>query len=69
MAASQYLAKYLNMRVVFILISMCLEIMKIAKDHLALVKVFEDMGFEIVGTKNINNEILYLVKKKRSSKI
>lgn len=55
------------MRVVFILINMCLDLMKIAKDHLALVKVFEEMDLEIVGSKNINNETLYLVRKKRYS--
>ena len=62
------MAKYLNIRVVFILIKMSLDIVKIAKDHLELVKMFEEMGFEIVGSKDINDEILYLVKKKRSSK-
>ncbi|MFW9970994.1 MAG: hypothetical protein ACFFDF_12440 [Candidatus Odinarchaeota archaeon] len=39
---------------------------KIAKEFLTVHEFFNSIGFEIIGTKNIDNETIYLVWKKRS---
>lgn len=39
---------------------------KNAKEFLAIKDKFDKIGFEIIGTKDINNEEIYLVKKKKS---
>lgn len=36
-----------------------------ALDYKIIEKKLEDIGFEIVGTKDINNEKLFLVRKKK----
>ena len=38
---------------------------EIAKEFLAAQDLFDKIGFEIVSTKDINDEVLYVVKKKR----
>ena len=38
---------------------------KFAKEFLAAQDFFNKIGFEIIGTKDINNEEIYLVKKKK----
>ncbi|MFW9972275.1 MAG: hypothetical protein ACFFDF_18970 [Candidatus Odinarchaeota archaeon] len=42
---------------------------KIAKEFLAAQVFFNKIGFEIVGTKDINEETIYLVRKKKSYSI
>ena len=39
---------------------------EIAKEFLAAQDFFENLGFELIGTKDINNEDIYLVRKKKS---
>jgi len=39
---------------------------KNAKEFLAIKDKFDKIGFEIIGNKDINNEEIYLVKKKKS---
>jgi len=42
---------------------------EIDKEFLATRDFFYKIGFEVVGTKDINNEILYVVKKKKKNSI
>lgn len=39
---------------------------KIAEELLAAQDIFDTIGFEIIGTKDINDEFHYIVKKKNS---
>jgi len=39
---------------------------KFAEEFLAAQDFFNKIGFELIGTKDINNEEIYLVKKKKS---
>lgn len=43
---------------------MSLDIEKLIKKDLEIEKILRKIGFEIVGTKDINNEKLFLVRKK-----
>ena len=46
---------------------MSLDIEEIAKEFLAAQDLFDKIGFEIIGTKDINNKFHYVVKKKKSN--
>jgi len=37
---------------------------KFAEDFLAAKEFFDKIGYELIGTKDINNEVIYLVKEK-----
>ncbi|NVM19590.1 MAG: hypothetical protein HWN80_17945 [Candidatus Lokiarchaeota archaeon] len=39
--------------------------MKIAEEFLAIKNIFEKIGFEIVGTKTVNEDRIFAVKKKK----
>ena len=40
---------------------------KFAEEFLAAKKIFEEIGFELVGTKDINEDHTFFVKKKKKS--
>ena len=39
---------------------------RITKEFIAIQNLFDKIGFKVIGTKDINNEDIYLVKKKKS---
>lgn len=39
--------------------------MKIAEGNLAIIKLFEKIGFELVGAKTVNEDKIFAVKKKK----
>jgi len=45
---------------------MSLDINEIAKKFLVIKDFFDKIGYELVGTKDINNEKIYLVREKKS---
>ena len=47
---------------------MSLDMNEIAEEFLVIKDFFDKLGYELVDTKDINNEILYLVKEKNHSK-
>lgn len=47
---------------------MSLDMNEIAEEFLVIKDFFDKIGYELVGTKDINNEILYVVRKKNHSK-
>lgn len=47
---------------------MSLDMNEIAKEFLVIKDFFDKIGYELVGTKDINNEKIYLVKEKKYSK-
>jgi len=44
---------------------MSFDMNEIAEEFLVIKDFFDKIGFEVVGTKDINNEILYVVRKKK----